>query len=43
MAFDVFMCGDTFPEQATEFLIKKLKPNRKKLQIIKRGEIKIDI
>ena len=43
MAFDIFMCGDTFPEQAAEFLIKQLNPNRKKLQTIKRGEIKIDI
>ena len=43
MAFDIFMCGDTFPEQAAKFLIKQLNPNRKKLQTIKRGEIKIDI
>ena len=42
MAFDMFMCGNTYPELASEFLIKMLKPKRKKVEIIKRGTIKID-
>ena len=43
IAFDIFMCGDTFPEIGARFLINELKPKRKKLQIIKRGEEKIDL
>ena len=39
MAFDIFMCGDTSPELAVEFLVKKLHPQRKKIKTIKRGEI----
>ena len=42
MAFDIFMCGNTYPELASEFLVKMLKPKRKKIEIIKRGTIKID-
>ena len=42
IAFDIFMCGDTFPELASEYLIKTLKPKRKKIEIIKRGITKID-
>ena len=42
MAFDIFMCGNTYPELASEFLIKMLKPKRKKIEIIKRGITKID-
>jgi S-adenosylmethionine decarboxylase len=42
MAFDIFMCGNTYPELASEFLVKILKPKRKKIEIIKRGIIKID-
>ena len=42
MAFDIFMCGNTYPELASEFLIAMLKPKRKKVEIIKRGTIKID-
>ena len=42
IAFDIFMCGDTCPELASEYLIKTLKPKRKKIEIIKRGIIKID-
>ena len=42
IAFDIFMCGDTCPELASEYLIKTLKPKRKKIQIIKRGITKID-
>ena len=39
MAFDIFMCGDTSPELAAEFLVKKFNPQRKKIKTIKRGEI----
>ena len=42
MAFDIFMCGNTYPELASEFLVKMLKPKRKKIEIIKRGITKID-
>mgnify|MGYP001249139328 FL=1 len=42
IAFDMFMCGKTYPELASEFLIKMLKPKRKKIEIIKRGITKID-
>ena len=42
IAFDIFMCGDTNPELASDFLIKSLKPKRKKINIIKRGTTKID-
>ena len=42
IAFDIFMCGNTYPELASEFLIKKLKPKRKKIELIKRGISKID-
>ena len=42
IAFDIFMCGDTCPELASEYLIKTLKPKRKKIEIIKRGITKID-
>tara|TARA_B100000902_G_C26987319_1_gene753257 strand:- start:278 stop:724 length:447 start_codon:yes stop_codon:yes gene_type:complete len=42
IAFDIFMCGDTKPEAAAEYLIKKLKPKKKILKKIKRGIIKID-
>ena len=42
VAVDIFMCGDTNPELACEYLIKTLKPKKKKIEIIKRGNIKID-
>ena len=42
IAFDIFMCGNTYPELASEYLIKTLKPKRKKIEIIKRGITKID-
>ena len=42
IAFDIFMCGNTYPELASEFLVKILKPERKKIEIIKRGITKID-
>ena len=41
-AFDIFICGNTYPELASEFLVKTLKPKRKKIEIIKRGITKID-
>jgi len=42
IAFDIFMCGDTRPEMAAKHLIKLLKPKKKKIEVIKRGIIKID-
>ena len=36
------MCGDTYPEEACKYLIKKLKPKSKKVQVINRGITKID-
>jgi len=42
IAFDMFMCGDTNPEMASEYLIKMLKPKEKKINIIKRGITAID-
>ena len=33
MAFDIFMCGNTYPELASEFLVKILKPKEKKLKL----------
>ena len=41
VAFDIFMCGDTNPQLAAEFLIKSLKPKKETLKVIKRGVIKI--
>ena len=40
IAFDIFMCGDTRPELAAEYLIKRLNPKKKIIKIIKRGVIK---
>ena len=42
IAFDIFMCGDTNPEEAAHYLIKYFKPKKKQLTIIKRGIISID-
>ena len=42
IAFDIFMCGDTNPEEAVHYLIKYFKPRKKKITIIKRGIISID-
>ena len=42
IAFDIFMCGDTNPELACKYLIETLKPKKKKVELIKRGNIKID-
>ena len=43
LAFDIFMCGDTEPESAAYYFIKELRPKKKKLRIIKRGQISIDL
>ena len=42
IAFDIFMCGDTFPNLAAESIINSLKPKRKNIKVIKRGEKKIE-
>jgi S-adenosylmethionine decarboxylase len=42
IAFDIFMCGDTFPNLAAESIINSLNPKRKNIKVIKRGEKKIE-
>ncbi len=42
IAFDIFMCGDTFPKLAAESIVKALKPKRKTIKVLKRGEKKIE-
>ena len=42
IAFDIFMCGDTNPEEAADYLVKFFKPKKNQLTIIKRGIISID-
>lgn len=42
IAFDMFMCGDTDPINASEYLVSALKPKKKKITIIKRGVTFID-
>ena len=42
IAFDIFMCGDTNPQLAADYLIKTFKAKKKILKKIKRGVIKID-
>ncbi len=42
IAFDIFMCGDTLPDAASESIINSLKPKRKLINILKRGEMKIE-
>lgn len=39
IAFDVFMCGDTQPYKAINFIKKELKAEDVKIKIIKRGKI----
>ena len=41
IAFDIFMCGDTNPELAANYLIEQLKPEKHNIKLIKRGVIKI--
>ncbi|MBF96180.1 MAG: adenosylmethionine decarboxylase [Pelagibacterales bacterium] len=41
IAFDIFMCGDTHPQLAAEYLIKTFKPQKEILKSIKRGVTKI--
>ena len=42
IAFDIFMCGDTKPEEAAQYLIDTLKPKQNKITDLKRGVISID-
>ena len=42
IAFDIFMCGDTFPNLAANSLVKALKPSKKDIYILKRGKKKIE-
>ena len=42
IAFDIFMCGDTNPREAAQYLISSLKPKKKKITDLKRGVITID-
>ena len=42
IAFDMFMCGDTDPIAASNYLIATLKPKKKKVLIIKRGVTNFD-
>ena len=41
VAFDIFMCGDTNPQLAAEYLVKTFKPKKEILRKIKRGVIKV--
>ena len=38
VAFDIFMCGDTKPELAVEYIKKELKAKKSKVKIFKRGQ-----
>ena len=42
IAFDIFMCGDTNPKEAAQFLIDTLKPKKNKITSLRRGVISID-
>ena len=42
IAFDIFMCGDTNPEEAADYLVKFFRPKKNQLTIIKRGIISSD-
>ena len=42
IAFDIFMCGDTKPEEAAQYLIETLKPKKNKITDLRRGVIPID-
>ena len=42
IAFDIFMCGDTNPKEAAQFLIDTLKPKKNKITDLRRGVISID-
>jgi len=42
VALDIFTCGSkTFPEKALEVLKKKMKPQKVKVMVIKRGKINV--
>ncbi len=42
IAFDIFMCGDTNPQLAADYLIKTFKAKKEVFKKIKRGVIKVD-
>ena len=42
IAFDIFMCGDTKPQEASQYLIDTLKPKKNKITNLRRGVISID-
>ena len=42
IAFDIFMCGDTKPEEAAQYLIETLKPKKNKITNLRRGVISSD-
>jgi S-adenosylmethionine decarboxylase len=42
IAFDIFMCGDTKPKDAAQYLIDTLKPKKNKITDLRRGVISID-
>ncbi len=42
IAFDIFMCGDTNPELAADYLTHIFQPKKKLLKKIKRGVVKVD-
>ena len=42
IAFDIFMCGDTKPKEAAQYLIDTLKPKKNKITNLRRGVISID-
>ena len=42
MAFDIFMCGDTKPQEASQYLIDALNPKKNKITNLRRGVISSD-
>ena len=42
IAFDIFMCGNTNPKEAAQYLIDTLKPKKNKIINLRRGVISID-
>ena len=42
IAFDIFMCGDTNPKEAAQFLVDTLKPKKNNITSLRRGVISID-
>ena len=42
IAFDIFMCGATKPQEASQYLIDTLKPKKNKITNLRRGVISSD-